>query len=132
MGWSGPPALETPDLKKLDTNVNTEIATSTKRIPAAGRRAKPPKQVRTVRDMILKHLYDERVAQDQLALAWNCSQSTAKAVMAPKNKRPITAAKIDGLVSLLKLDEFDATELHRKAALEAGYRIDGQSIQDFR
>ena len=45
-----------------------------------------------------------------------------------KSPRPMSSQYIDAFVEFLKLDDFDATELHRQAAREAGYKIDGPTL----
>lgn len=95
---------------------------------AAGRRVKVPKSVRSVRDMIRKHLYDNRIAQGDLGPVWNVRPATVKTIMMRKNPRPMSSQYIDALVEFLKLDDFDATALHRQAAREAGYKIDGPTL----
>ncbi len=97
---------------------------------AAGRRIRVPKTIRSVRDMIRKHLYDARVAQGDLSAAWNCKPETVKTILARKSPRPMSSQYIDAFVEFLRLDDFDATELHRQAAREAGYKIDGPSLAD--
>lgn len=87
-----------------------------------------PKTVRTVRDMLRKHLYDAQVAQGDLGAVWNCRPATVKTIMMRKNPRPMSSQYIDAFVEFLKLDDFDATELHRQAAREAGYKIDGPTL----
>ena len=95
---------------------------------AAGRRVKVPKSVRTVRDMIRKHLYDNRIAQGDLGVVWNVRPATVKTIMMRKAPRPMSSQYIDAFIEFLKLDDFDATELHRQAAREAGYKIDGPTL----
>ena len=97
---------------------------------AAGRRVKAPKTVRTLRDMIRKHLYDSRVTQGSLSAAWHCKPETVKTIMARRKARPMSSQYIDAFVEFLKLDDFDATELHRQGAREAGYKIDGPMLDD--
>lgn len=80
--------------------------------------------------MIRKHLYDSGTTQGSLAVPWNCKPETVKTIMARRKPRPMSSQYIDALVEFLRLDEFDATELHRQGAREAGYKIDGPMLDD--
>ena len=107
-----------------------EVPQSARRRYAAGRRVRVPRTIRTVRDMIRKHLYDAGVTQGDLGPVWNVKPATVKTIMMRKAPRPMSSQYIDAVVEFLKLDDFDATELHRQAAREAGYKIDGPSLDD--
>lgn len=88
-------------------------------IPALG---KPP---RKLRELIREHLNHARINQAQLAAIWGIHHASARRLLYPAKGRrnEIGPEKIDQLVIALKLDEFDAYELHVAGALEAGYRI---------
>jgi len=94
---------------------------------AAGRTIRVAKTMRTTRDLIRRHLKEEKRYQSELAIPWNCKPSTAKAIMM-RTGRPLSSQYIDAFVEWLKLDEFDATELHRLAAIENGFKIDGPRV----
>lgn len=66
---------------------------------------------------------------DALADAWGVTRATVSTVLSRYKKRPIPARYIAGVIKLFQLDEFDATELYQQAAREAGYLIDGPTLQ---
>jgi len=107
--------------------VDPEIKKARRRY-AAGRRIVLPVIVRTVRDMIRHHLYAEGKTQGSLAGPWNCKPETVKTIMSRRSGRPMSSQYIDAVVEYLKLDDFDATKLHKQAAREAGYKIDGPEL----
>lgn len=41
-----------------------------------------------------------------------------------RTKRPLLPHQVEGAISVLQLDEFDANELRLRAAREAGWKID--------
>jgi len=101
---------------------------------AAGRVViKKVTHVRTLRDMIRKHVADAGLLLADLHVPWKCKPNTVRCLMcnaADRNKRPLSSQYIDALVDYLKLDEFDATELYRQGAREAGYAIDGPTLEN--
>jgi hypothetical protein len=95
---------------------------------STGRKITVRPYARTVRDLIRRHLREENVQINTgLAVAWDMHPNSAYRRM--YDKRPFTPQMITAVVELLKLDEFDATELYRQAAREAGYLIDGPTLQ---
>ena len=84
-----------------------------------------PKTLKTLRDLVREHLNHARITQAQLASIWNMHPASARRLLNPHNDRPnlITPTLIELLVVALKLDEFDAHELHCRAAIEAGFKI---------
>ena len=44
------------------------------------------------------------------------------------SRQALVQARLAKRLRALKLDDFDATELHRQAAREAGYKIDGPTL----
>ena len=91
--------------------------------PSAGRRIRVKKNPVTARDLLRRHLREEgmRIAPD-LSTAWKMHPTSAYRRM--YEMRPFTPQMIDAAVELLKLDEFDANELRKRAANEAGWQID--------
>lgn len=89
---------------------------------AAGRRIRVPKKVVSVRDMMRRHLYEERRDQGSLAKAWNVKPATVKSIF--MHGRPISPQYIDAFVEDLGLDEFDAQQLRWHGAIEAGWQLD--------
>lgn len=89
-----------------------------------GSRIKVPRYVRSARDMIRQHLSEAGMSQRQLAIKWGYAPTSFNARMT-RTARPLDAEFITRFIATLKLDEFDAAELHRQAAREMGFRIDG-------
>lgn len=79
--------------------------------------------------MIRKHLADAGVDQKSLHVAWDCKPKTVHNIMSrATNRRALSPQHVDAFIAFLKLDDFDATRLHKQAAREAGFHIDGPSI----
>ena len=96
--------------------------------PATGRRAPRPKLVRSLRDVIREHLHESGLTvEHHLAPAWGIQPYSAHRIMYDK-KRSITPEHIHAFVALLKLDYFDAYELHALGALESGWDIQMKDI----
>lgn len=89
---------------------------------AAGRRVQVPRQVRTTRDLIRRHLREEGINMRDLASPWNVVPGTVKKVMSQRT--PLPPQNIDAFIQFLKLDEFDALELRFQGAIEAGWQIE--------
>lgn len=98
------------------------IPTSARRRYAAGRRIKVPKQVKTTRDLMRRHLREEGADYDALMKAWNM---TRKEYITHRlwRKTPLSPQYIDAFIEAMRLDEFDALELRRLGAIEAGWQI---------
>lgn len=88
---------------------------------AAGRRVSVPKSVRTVRDLIRRHLREEGHDQAALAAPWRVLPGSVKTIMC--HGRPLSPQYIDAAIEFFKLDEFDALELRLQGAIEAGWQI---------
>lgn len=94
-----------------------------------GRRVRPVNpHHRRLCDMIRKYMADHNCSQEALASAWGISRSSVSTTLSRHKKRPLPAHYIDAVIKLFQLDEFDATELYRQAAREAGYKIDGPTL----
>ena len=89
---------------------------------AAGRRVQVPKQVRTARDLIRRHMREEGHNMTALAAPWNVQPATVKTIM--HHGRPLAVQHIEAAIEFLKLDEFDALELRLQAAIDAGWKLD--------
>lgn len=97
--------------------------------PSTGRKLHVPHFVRDVRSLLRRHLREEgkRISPD-VATAWDMHPNSAYRRF--YDKRPFTPQMIAAMVELLNLDDFDATELYRQAAREAGFLIDGPTIKN--
>lgn len=90
--------------------------------PSCGRPIKAPKGgVRTARDLMRRHLREERLTIRSLCPTWNMHENSVYRRF--YDKRPFTPQMIDGFIELAKLDEFDAYELRLQAAIEAGWQL---------
>ena len=87
-----------------------------------GKRVQVPPQVRSVRDMIRRHL-----ALDRLTIKWDLSRmlgitpDAAHYIMT--HKHAIAPRRIEQFIAGMKLDDFDAHELRYQAAIEAGWQL---------
>lgn len=89
---------------------------------SCGRPIQAPKGgVRTARDLMRRHLREERMHIKDLCPVWDMHENSAYRRF--YDSRPFTPQMIDGFVELLKLDEFDAYELRLQAAIEAGWQL---------
>lgn len=96
--------------------------------PSTGRKIEVKSYVRDVRAMLRRHLREEgKRINPELAQAWNMHPNSAYRRM--YDKRPYTPQMIDAAADMLSLDEFDRAELHRQAAREFGFRIDGPTLE---
>lgn len=66
-------------------------------------------------------------AEHDLSKAWNVQPHSAQRIMYDK-KRSLTPEYIHAVVTLFKLDEFDALELHTLGAIESGWDIPFKEI----
>jgi hypothetical protein len=83
--------------------------------------------------MIRKHVADHNLRLGDLSIPWKCKPASVRSIMCTRRAatgRPLPSQFIDALVEFLKLDDFDRTALHRQAAREAGYAIDGPTVED--
>ena len=97
---------------------------------AAGRKIKVPKKIRTVRDLLRRHLREEGMDIQELAPWWNVQPNTVKGIM--WHGRPLSPQYIDAVIEALKLDEFDANELRVLGAIESGWNINVTLMKDGR
>ena len=82
---------------------------------------------RSVRDIIRRHLYHNRMTiKGDLSRILGLTPGGAATLMTKTHDLP--ARQIDQFCNAMSLDDFDRTELHRQAAREAGFRIDGPSL----
>lgn len=110
--------------------IDPTIDPKARRRYAAGRRIKVPKTVRTVRDLLRRHMREEGVNLKDLGPVWNMKHQSVKAVM--HHRRPISPQYIDAFIEAMKLDEFDANELRVLGAIEAGWNIKVDLMKDGR
>lgn len=99
----------------------TEVPKSSRRRYAAGRRVRVPPQVRSVRDILRRHLRDEGYNQTDLHKAWAVKPETVKTIF--MHGRPLSPQYIDAAIEFFKLDDFDAMDLRLQGAIEAGWQI---------
>ena len=84
---------------------------------------RPTPKGMTARDIIRRHLRLERLTiKGDLSRVLSLKPQSAASLMT--KKFPLTPHHIEAIVRGLKLDDFDAYELRRQAAIEAGWRID--------
>lgn len=77
----------------------------------------------TARDMIRRHCREHGKELACLAPAWGCRVFSVWRAFGRIN-RPLQPHQVEGAISALQLDEFDANELRLRAAREAGWNID--------
>lgn len=95
-----------------------------------GRRVKPLRKHKSLADMIRSILFDHNTTLAALATAWGLKPSSVSTMLSPKRKWGVPPKHIDATIELFELDEFDATRLHRQAAIEAGYKIVGPTTDE--
>ncbi|MEL3955405.1 hypothetical protein [Stenotrophomonas bentonitica] len=76
----------------------------------------------TVRDMIRRYCREHGKQLACLAPAWDCKVLSVWRVFG--RSRPLLPRQVEGVITLLQLDEFDANDLRLRAAREAGWNID--------
>lgn len=90
--------------------------------PSTGRKLAVVKLPVTTRDLLRRHLREEGLRiVPELSTAWNMHGNSAYRRM--YDSRPFTPQMVDAAIELLHLDDFDANELRKRAAYEAGWRI---------
>lgn len=90
--------------------------------PSTGRKITVKKLPVTVRDLLRRHLREERLQiVPHLAAAWDMHPTSAYRRMYSKN--PFTPQMVDAAIELLRLDEFDANELRVRGAIESGWQL---------
>ncbi|QIN95292.1 hypothetical protein DLP3_129 [Stenotrophomonas phage vB_SmaS_DLP_3] len=102
--------------------MEASIPASARRRYAAGRRIVVPKKVKSTRDVMKRHLREEGIGYDALAVAWNM-KSAEYVKHRIWRKTPLSPQYIDAFIELVKLDDRDALELRFLAAVEAGWQI---------
>lgn len=112
---------------KLSRAVSDRPNKNTRQRYAAGRRIKVVDSVKTVRDILRRHLREEGRDQKSLATVWDVKPDTVNH-MFWERKRPFAPQHIDAFIEELKLDEFDAMELRWQAAIEAGWQLDKRHL----
>ncbi len=93
-----------------------------------GRPIHYPRDVRTVRDHLRRHLREEGQQMQHLAAAWGVTKHTVYALF--NVDRPLPPQHVEASIAHLGLDAFDANELRLLAAREAGWQIDPQFLID--
>jgi len=88
---------------------------------AAGRRIKVPTMVRTVRDLLRRHLREEGRELRSLAAPWNVQPATVKTIF--HQSRPLSPQYVDAAIEFLKLDDFDALEIRLQGAIKSGWQL---------
>jgi len=83
----------------------------------------------TARDMLRRHLHDAGRNLDSLATAWNCRRFSVWRIF-QRTERPLQPHHVEGAITALRLDEFDANELRLRAAREAGWAIDPKFLME--
>lgn len=81
----------------------------------------------TARDLIRKHLRQEGRMVKDLAKAWNVVPVSAYRIMYTPS-RPLSPQYVDAVIDMLRLDDFDATQLRLRAANEAGWNINPEFL----
>lgn len=98
-----------------------EVPPQARKRYAAGRRVRVPSKVKTVRDLLRRHLREEGYNVTELHRPWNIKPQSVKTVLHPR--RALSPQYIDAAIEFFKLDEFDALELRLHGAIEAGWQI---------
>ena len=89
---------------------------------AGGRPIQAPKGgIRTARDLMRRHLREERLRIRDLCPVWDMHENSVYRRF--YDHRPFAPQLIDAFVERVKLDEFDAYELRLQAAIEAGWQL---------
>lgn len=94
-------------------------------VTAAMRKPIPPHI--TARDLVRRHVHEDRKSLACLATAWGCKEFSVWRVF-QRIDRPLQPHHIEGVITALQLDEFDANDLRLRAAREAGWNIDPQFV----
>jgi hypothetical protein len=77
----------------------------------------------SARDIIRRHCREHGKQLASLAPAWGCKEFSVWRAFG-RTTRPLLPHQVEGAISVLQLDEFDANELRLRAAREAGWKID--------
>lgn len=84
---------------------------------------KPIPQHVAARDLVRRYVHEAGKTLAVLAAAWGCKTFSVWRVF-QRTERPLQPHHIEGAITALQLDEFDANELRLRAAREAGWKID--------
>lgn len=90
--------------------------------PSTGRKITVKKSPKTARDLMRRHLREERKRIVDLCPVWDMHANSAYRRF--YDKRPFTPQMIDSFIEFMRLDDFDARELRLLAAIEAGWQLD--------
>lgn len=77
----------------------------------------------TARDTIRRHVHEAGRTLESLSTAWTCKPFSVWRVF-QRTDRPLQPHHVEGAITALQLDEFDANDLRLRAAREAGWNID--------
>ncbi|WP_312321315.1 hypothetical protein [Stenotrophomonas sp.] len=77
----------------------------------------------TARDTIRRHVHEAGLRLEFLASAWGCRNFSVWRVF-QRTDRPLQPHHVEGAITALHLDDFDANQLRLRAAQEAGWKID--------
>ena len=89
--------------------------------PSTGRTITVEPNPKTTRALLRRHLKEERKRIIDLSPVWGMhDNSTYRRFY---DARPFTPQMIDSAITYLRLDDFDAHELRRLGAIEAGWQL---------
>ncbi|MDH0277289.1 MULTISPECIES: hypothetical protein [unclassified Stenotrophomonas] len=77
----------------------------------------------TARDLVRRYVHEDGKSLGELSTAWGCKPFSVWRVF-QRTDRPLQPHHVEGAITALQLDEFDANELRLRAAREAGWKID--------
>ena len=81
----------------------------------------------TARDILRRHLHEDGQRVQSLAQAWGIRRFSVWRVF-QRTERHLQPHHVEGAITALHLDDFDANELRLVAAREAGWNIDPRYI----
>lgn len=82
-----------------------------------------PKYVRSLRDLMRRHLREEKKTVKAFSAFVGYATPNTMYDYFYRVKRPIPPAIVDALIDFLKLDEFDADEIRLCGAIESGWQL---------
>ena len=83
----------------------------------------------TARELIRRHLHEAGREVQSLAEAWQCKRFSVWRAF-NRTRLALTPRHIEGAITSLQLDDFDANELRLRAAREAGWKIDTKYLME--
>lgn len=89
-----------------------------------GRPIEVPRQIRTARDLMRKHLREEGLLIKDFSAFMGYKSPVNMYDYFYRVKRPLPVQIIDAFCEFVKLDEFDALELRLQGAIDAGWQLD--------